>query len=784
MSEKEHQILPVLPLGNGVLLPHMAVPVALETQEAKAAVKASRSTDATLLVVTRSKGQYAPVGTVAKIINEGRTAEGAHAVVVEGIHRAVIGAGVPGTGSALWVQYTPRPDPKETTPKVKALAKEYKAVVENIVDSRGMQQAGEIFKDINAPGALADAAGYAPDLSMAQRIELLETFDVESRLTKVLDWAKEILADISLKKKIKSEVTEDMSKTQREYLLRRQMDAIQKELGEISGEKTMVEEYRAKIAKAGLPEIAAKEAEKEIKRLERTPEQNPEHGWIRTYLDWLADIPWSKRTEDQLEIKKARQILDEDHTGLDDVKDRILEYLSVRKLRKERGMTQSKGRGAGAILTLVGPPGVGKTSLGESIARAMGRKFVRASLGGVRDEAEIRGHRRTYIGALPGRIARGLKDAGTINPVFMLDEIDKVGSDWRGDPSSALLEVLDPAQNNTFKDHFLEVPLDLSEVMFICTANIVDTIPGPLLDRMEVIHLEGYTQEEKVAIAKKHLIARQEKHNGLKPGEVRLATSALRRIVDEYTHEAGVRNLEREIGTIFRKAAARIATDESAAPLKVEGKDIPGYLGRQKVFHEVAERTRVPGVATGLSVTGAGGDVLFVEATRLESPKGPSSLTLTGQLGDVMKESVRIALSFVESHATDLSLDKSMTKGGHYHVHVPAGAIPKDGPSAGVTMVVALTSLMSGRPVRPTVGMTGEVTLRGRVLPVGGIKQKILAAHRAGLKEVILPQKNEGDLEKIPASVRKQMKFHLISDVLEAIPFALEKAKPKAKSKK
>ncbi|MDP9295522.1 MAG: endopeptidase La, partial [Actinomycetota bacterium] len=531
---------------------------------------------------------------------------------------------------------------------------------------------------------------------------------------------------------------------------------------------------RTKIAEAEMPEDVRKEAERELGRLERTSEQSPEYGWIRTYLDWMTELPWNKRSDDNLDIVEARRVLDADHTGLEDVKDRIVEYLAVRKLREERGLGLATGRGSGAILTLIGPPGVGKTSLGESVARALGRKFVRISLGGIHDEAEIRGHRRTYVGALPGRIVRAMKEAGTKNPVFMLDEIDKVGADWRGDPSSALLEVLDPAQNHSFRDHYLEVDLDLSEVLFIATGNLAETIPGPLMDRMEVIRLDGYTEDEKVGIARDHLLSRQVERNGLHDGEVEITDGALRAVVGDYTREAGVRNLERELGKVLRKAATKIASGEVTPPLTVDADDVRSYLGRPKFFFEAAERTAVPGVATGLAVTGAGGDVLFIEATRMDGP-GQEGLTLTGQLGDVMKESAQIALSYVRSHAKELHVDPKLLE-GRFHVHVPAGAVPKDGPSAGVAMTTAIASLLSDRPVRSTVAMTGEVTLQGRVLPIGGVKQKVLAAHRAGLREVILPRRNEGDLDEVPEAVREEMTFHIAEDVGEVLSVALEPA--------
>jgi len=527
-----------------------------------------------------------------------------------------------------------------------------------------------------------------------------------------------------------------------------------------------------------MPEDVLKEAERELGRLERTSEQSPEYGWIRTYLDWMTELPWDVRTEDNLDIADARAVLDADHEGLEDVKDRILEYLAVRKLRQERGLGEATGRGSGAILTLVGPPGVGKTSLGESVARALGRKFVRVSLGGIHDEADIRGHRRTYVGALPGRLVRALKDAGTKNPVMMLDEIDKVGADWRGDPSSALLEVLDPAQNHTFRDHYLDVDLDLSEVLFITTANVAETIPGPLFDRMEVIRIDGYTEDEKIAIATHHLVARQLERNGLRADEVVLTDAAMRAVVGDYTREAGVRNLEREIGKVFRKVATKIAAGDVAPPVTVEADDVRTYLGRPKFFFEAAERLAVPGVATGLAVTGAGGDVLFIEATREDGGEGSDGLILTGQLGDVMKESAQIALSYIRSHADELGIAPEKLR-GRFHVHVPAGAVPKDGPSAGVTMTTALVSLLTNTPVRPVVGMTGEVTLQGRVLPIGGVKQKVLAAHRAGLTEVIVPKRNEGDLEDVPEQVREQLTFHVAEDVKDVLAVALRTDEPR-----
>ena len=762
MADIDTQVLPLLPLTTGVVLPGMVVTLTIESDDAQAAVEAADGGE--LLLVPRIGERYARIGTVAQVEDVGRLRNGTEALVIRGLHRAAVGLGVPGTGRATWVQVEPVVEAPATERAVQ-LAREYRAVIENIVEARGVPQVAEFLRGISDPGAMADTSGYSPDLSFEQKVEVLEAVDVERRLEIVLAWSRDVLADLELKEKIRTDVSEGMEKRQREFLLREQMSAIRKELGE-DGEENVVEEYRRKIADAGMPEDVEKEALRELGRLERTSEQSPEQGWIRTYLDWMTELPWNVRTDDNLDIGEARVVLDADHEGLQDVKDRILEYLAVRKLRQERGLGEATGRGSGAILTLVGPPGVGKTSLGESVARALGRKFVRVSLGGIHDEAEIRGHRRTYVGALPGRIVRALKDAGTKNPVMMLDEIDKVGADWRGDPSSALLEVLDPAQNHTFRDHYLDVDLDLSEVLFVTTANVAETIPGPLYDRMEVIRIDGYTEDEKVAIAKHHLVARQLERNGLRTDEVVLTDGALRVIVGDYTREAGVRNLEREIGKALRKVATKLAAADVTPPITIDEGDVREYLGRQKFFFEAADRTAIPGVATGLAVTGTGGDVLFIEASREDDGEG---LTLTGQLGDVMKESAQIALSYVRSHAEELGVAPERLK-GRFHVHVPAGAVPKDGPSAGVTMTTALVSLLTDTPVRPTVGMTGEVTLQGRVLPIGGLKQKVLAAHRAGLTEVILPKRNEGDLEDVPDQVREQMTFHIaeaVGDVLE-----------------
>jgi ATP-dependent Lon protease len=758
-------------MDDVVVLPHMTVTLAVEGDDQKAAIEAARQGNRLILLVPRIDGKYGTIGTAGRLGESADLPTGAEAFMIRGEYRARLGGGQADIGGALWVQADPIVEPESPTEKTLELAREYRALLENLVESRGVPQVVQFLRAAKTPGHLADLAGYSPDLSTEQKLQVLETLDLEQRLTLLIGWTKSILADASLKEKIRSDVAEGMEKTQREFLLRQQLEAIKKQLNE--GGSDIVSTYRERVAKAGIPEGVLTEVNRELDRLERTSEQNPEYGWIRTYLDWMLDIPWNVRSDDNYDLVEARRILDEDHTGLSDVKDRIIEFLAVRKLRKERGLEVLGGRGSGAIITLVGPPGVGKTSLGESVARALGRKFTRISLGGIRDEADIRGHRRTYVGALPGRIVRALKEAGTKNPVIMLDEIDKVGSDWRGDPSAALLEVLDPAQNNTFRDHYLEVDLDLSEVLFIPTANVSETIPAPLLDRMELIRLDGYTEEEKVAIARDHLLRRVVKQAGLNPDEVAVSDEAIMKVITDHTREAGVRNLERELGKITRKVATKVAKAELTPPVAITLQSVREFLGKPRFDNEVAARTAVPGVATGLAVTGTGGDVLFVEATATDNNGHGSTVILTGQLGDVMKESAQIALSYVRSHTDDLKIEKGAADKS-FHIHVPEGAVPKDGPSAGVTMTTAIVSLLTGRPVRSTVAMTGEVTLQGLVLPIGGVKQKVLAAHRMGLTEVILPRRNEKDIDDVPQSVREKMTFHFASRVGEVLEFALE----------
>jgi ATP-dependent Lon protease len=773
-SAGERLTLPVLPLSTGVVLPQMVVTVALETDEAKAAGEAAASSGDLLLLVPRIDGRYAQVGTVARVESAADMPNGVRAVVLRGLHRAVVGIGVTGTRPGLWVEADAVHDPAEASERARELAREYRAVVGAIAQRIRGARILDALAGVNEPGALADTAGWWPDLAVERKVELLEALDVETRLDLAVSWARDALAELELTEKIRSEVSDGMEKQQRDFLLRRQLDAIRKELGE--SDDDAVADYRRQLEERSLPESVRAAVERELDRLERTGEQNPEQGWIRTWLDTVLEVPWDVRSAERLDVGAARAVLDADHTGLDDVKDRIVEFLAVRKLKAERGVTQEQGRGSGAILALVGPPGVGKTSLGESVARALDRRFARVALGGVRDEAELRGHRRTYVGARPGRIVRALTEAGSMNPVILLDEVDKLGADWRGDPSSALLEVLDPAQNHTFRDHYLEIDLDLSDVVFLATANVADTIPGPLLDRLEVIRLDGYTEDEKVSIARDHLLARQLERNGLRPDDIELGDDVVRTIVTDYTREAGVRNLERELGKLLRKTAARLVDGSTVAPVVIDHGALRDALGRAKVHPDVLDRTGAPGVASGLAVTGTGGDVLVIEAIAFDAPAEPGAegaLTLTGQLGDVMKESAHIARSYVRAHADDLGIDPLANRGS-IHLHVPAGAIPKDGPSAGITMTTALASLLTRRPVRPEIGMTGEVTLQGRVLPIGGVKQKVLAAERAGLTTVILPARNEPDLDDLPESVRESMTIHLVDDVAEVLELALE----------
>ena len=749
----------LVPIDEAIIFPSVTATLPIDPGDEKG-----------VFLLPRRDNEFGAVGVVAEVIERAQLPNGTPVATVIGLFRGLPGAAEPGAGEELRIEVQEVHDGQPDDERIQELVREYRAVVEEILELRGADERVAAFlRSVEEPGALADTAGYSPDLSPEQKLRLLESLDVSARLELAIEMQRERLAELQVRVKIRDDVESGAQQQQRDYFLRKQMESIRKELGEDEGD--LIAEYESKIAEAGMPDAVAEQAERELRRLERQGEQSPESSMIRSYLDWLLAVPWSKRSEERLDPDHTREVLDKDHAGLEDVKRRITEFIAVRRLRQERGATE-ESRANGAILTLVGPPGTGKTSIGESVARSLGREFVRLSLGGIHDEAEIRGHRRTYIGALPGRIVRALRDAETMNPVILLDEVDKVGADWRGDPSAALLEVLDPAQNHSFRDHYLDVELDLSEVVFLATANLTDTIPAPLLDRMEVIGFDGYTTEEKLAIARGYLWPRQLERNGLRAEEVEISDALLRKVVTEYTREAGVRQLERELGKLLRRVATQIASGDAKAPIVIEPEAVNDALGRQRFFQESVERTATPGVATGLAVTGTGGDVLFIEATAMDGDQG---LVLTGQLGDVMKESARIALSYVRSHADQLGIDDAGFQ-REFHLHVPAGAIPKDGPSAGTAMTTALASLLSGRPVKHTVGMTGEVTLQGRVLPIGGLKQKVLAAHAAGLTDVFLPERNRGDLDEVPEEVRERMTFHPVMSIDEVLDEALEPA--------
>jgi ATP-dependent Lon protease len=769
--------LPVLFLTDLVVLPGMVVPIQLD-DAARAAVDAARShSDDRLLVAPRLEDRYASYGVEAAIVQMGRLATGEPAAVIKAEQRVRIGSGVSGPGTALWVEAEELSPVNPDSETVHKLASDYKALVIATLQRRDAWQVIDTVNRVTDPSALADLAGYAPYLSESEKRQLLETPDVAERLTVLIEWTKNHLAEAEVNDKIADDVREGMEKSQREFLLRQQLNAIRKELGE--DEPDGAQDYRTRVEEANLPEDIRKAALREVGKLERASDQSPESGYLRTWLDTVLDLPWGVRTTDTTDIVSAREVLDADHHGLDDVKDRIVEYLAIRSRRAQRHLEVVGGRGSGAVMALVGPPGVGKTSLGESVARALGRKFVRVALGGVRDEAEIRGHRRTYVGALPGRIVRAISEAGSMNPVVLLDEIDKVGADYRGDPAAALLEVLDPAQNHTFRDHYLEVDLDLSDVVFLATANVVETIPQALLDRMELVTLDGYTEDDKIAIARQYLLPRQLGLAALTDEEVEITDEALREIAANYTREPGVRQLERLLAKALRKAATRLARPDAPTRLVIDLGNLREYLGRPRFTPEAHERTSVPGVATGLAVTGLGGDVLFIEASAVDGPStgaGRGGLTLTGQLGDVMKESAQIALSYVRAHAAQLGITDTSVLDRQIHIHVPAGAVPKDGPSAGVTMVTALTSMALGRPVRGDVAMTGEVSLNGRVLPIGGAKQKLLAAQRAGLTTVFLPKRNEPDLDDVPADVLEAIDVRLTTDVADLVAQAIEPA--------
>lgn len=777
MSTTTTTRLPIAHLPSAVL-PGATVTLTLSTDELRRAVHAATDDFGGRLLLTG--GDEQGLGAVARVPNVGNLPTGEAAAIVRVEGRARISAVHSESGSASLADAELLID-GPTTSSTDAAVRELRATLELIAEKRNSRRLPELLRTVQDPGALADAVALWAEFADGDRLVVLRAVDVGDRVDAIHAWARNHLNELQVAETIRNDVSEGMDKQQREYLLRQQMNAIRKELGE--GDEDVTNEYRTKLVDLDAPESVKTAISKELDRFERMSSQSPEHSWIRTWLDRIFEMPWGERTDDNVDLVDAQAILDADHYGLDEVKDRIVEFLATRKLRRDRGLDarvdadgERSARGQGSVITLVGPPGVGKTSLGESIARAMGREFVRVALGGVRDESEIRGHRRTYVGSQPGRIVRALQEAKTMNPVILLDEVDKMAAGgWSGDPTAALLEVLDPAQNHTFRDHYLEVDLDLSEVVFIATANVLDTIPAPLLDRMDIVRLDGYTEAEKSFIARRYLLPRQIERSGLQLDEVVVDDVVINEIISGWTREAGVRSLERELGRLVRKVTSKVATGTDT-PVNIVIDELTDWIGRRKVDDEVTARTNTAGVATGLAVTGAGGDVLFIETTAF--PTGPDSepgLTLTGQLGDVMKESAQIALNYVRSHADELGLDPDSMR-QRFHVHVPAGAIPKDGPSAGITMTTALVSLLSGRAVKPTVGMTGEINLQGQVLPIGGLKQKVLAAHRLGLTEIVLPKRNEKDLEDVPDNIKADMTFHIASTYADVVAVAFEPA--------
>ncbi len=771
-AEKIPEIIPILPLFDTALFPKMVLPLIVMQVESIQLIDDAMSKDRIIgLLVSKkktedgtySKDDLSTVGTVALILKMAKIEDDKAQLLVQGLSRFKIKSFVEDKPYRL-ASVEPITDIEKKDKETEALMSNIRALFNRIIElSPGLpKEIGAMANSIQEPGTLADIIASTINSTPEDKQRILEIDDIKKRLKKVTKIANHQLEVLELGNKIQTQVKGDMDKKQREYFLRQQLKAIKEELGETDKDTVEIDDYRAKIKEKNLPEEAAKEAERELDRLSRMHPSSAEYTVASTYLDWMTALPWNESTKDNLDIKKARKVLDEDHYGLEKAKKRIIEYLAVRKLKPD-----SKG----PILCFVGPPGTGKTSLGNSIARALERKFFRISLGGVRDEAEIRGHRRTYVGALPGRIIQGIRRSGSNNPVFMLDEIDKVGSDFRGDPSSALLEVLDPEQNFSFSDHYMDVPFDLSKVMFITTANILDTIPPALRDRMEVLQLLGYTEDEKIKIANRYLIPRQRREHGLKADQMSFTKGAVKRIISGYTREAGLRNLEREIATICRGVASNIAEGNvKHAIIKVV--NISKYLGPVRFTFEAKARTSTPGVAMGLAWTYTGGDLLFIEATAMN---GNKNLILTGQLGDVMKESATAALSFVRANAASLEISEEYFGNHDIHIHVPAGAIPKDGPSAGVTMLTALTSLLTNKTIHKDLAMTGEITLRGQILPVGGIKEKVLAAHRAGIKTIIMPKWNEKDLEDIPKKVQKEIHFHFVDKMLDVVKIALEK---------
>ncbi len=819
------KIVALMPLRGMLVYPMAALPLRVAQPRSLRLIEDAVSSKVQIgLIASKVADKEEPTpddiyrtGTVGTIVRHFKGPDGVLNMIVQGNERFRV-VEILSTEPYITARIEPSPEPWEMSIEIEAMRRNVKEIFAKISELRQdmPDELAQMIQNIDDPRQLTYAAATYMRMDMNDAQQLLEMDGLPNKMLFMLQLLNKELEVLQLGQKIQTQARSEMEKMQREYYLREQIKAIQKELGEADEQQIEINTFREKIAASGMNEEARREAERELDRLSKLPTQAAEYGVIRTYLDWMTSLPWSKTTPDKLDIKHARNVLDEDHYGLDDIKERILEFLAVRKRRLELATDRAriaeeaaasgesapkpstkKGKAAqaaadskqessdlirpereGVILCFAGPPGVGKTSLGASIARAMGRKFIRMAVGGVRDEAEIRGFRRTYIGSMPGRVVQSMRRAESRNPIFMLDEVDKLGADYRGDPSSALLEVLDPEQNRSFRDHYLDVPFDLSQAIFICTANSLETIPGPLRDRMEILQLSGYTEQEKLAIAKGYLVPRQLKENGLREGEVTFADSAILKLMRDYTREAGVRNLEREIGSICRKLVTRMQEGKVRFPYRVEDKLLPELRGKAKFYSEVAERTEIPGVATGLSWTPVGGDILFIEATRMPGAKG---FQLTGQLGEVMRESAQAALSYIRSHAAELKLDAEIFDKSDIHLHVPAGAQPKDGPSAGVTMATAITSLLTGRKVRSDVAMTGEITLRGSVLPVGGIKEKVLAAHRAGLKTIILPRRNEPDLDDLPKEVRKALKFVLVERVEQVLDVALARAAKTAK---
>ena len=773
-------VISILPLRNSVLFPGSIIPIDVGRRKSVKLVEEAIAKERPVIGILTQRdartedpgdGDMYSIGCAARILKVIKLAKDNFSVILQGVARIRV-TGYASSAPFLTCNVVGLPDPTNTDVELDALVMNLKDIAKRVIKLMPElpKEAGALVDSVTEPGQLADLITSNLDIPVEEKQDVLETFDLKARMRKVLNFLTRQLEVLKVREKINTQVQEEMGRNQREYVLRQQLKAIKEELGEMDEGGGDFEEFKTKITEAKMPPDVEKVAIKQYERLKVMQPSSAEYTVTRTYLEWLVEMPWVNGTEDKIDIQEARNILNADHYDLEKVKKRILEYLAVRKLKADK---------KGPILCLVGPPGVGKTSLGKSIAKAVGRKFVRISLGGVRDEAEIRGHRRTYVGSLPGRIIQGMKRAGTNNPVFVLDEIDKLGHDFRGDPSSALLEVLDPEQNNTFSDHYLEVPFDLSKVMFIATANILDPIPAALRDRLEILEIPGYTRNEKMMIASKFLIPKQIEEHGMGDAQIVLEDSAVAEIIDSYTREAGVRNLEREVGSICRGVAVKVAEGETTERQVITAEKVPDYLGPQKYINEVAERTSVAGVATGLAWTAVGGDILFIEATRMP---GKSSLMLTGQLGDVMKESAQTATSFVRSRAKSLGIDENFLEKSDIHVHIPAGAIPKDGPSAGITMFVALTSMLTGIPIRADVAMTGEITLRGNVLPVGGIKEKLLAAHRAGIKRVVLPERNRKDIVDVPEEVQKDMEIFYVTKMDEVLQYVLTAPLPGPKA--